>query len=839
MIYTTSREKFRLTASLFRRVIKRRPDSLVQYTFHTDASEYGAGKEIVAIKLFICSKIWFVDNLHHDFLGDSPDGNTMCTSTTSNMYEMPVRRSSDPVPLQHVWDAIRSANSQKQMADITRIIRYLQRFGYTSAQAELHLKQSIEDNLVMILNKITVKGAKTGSQVESYKIPHHDLQVAFEDDKDWYCIDCHLGGDVIECRVCYHVYHLECGNQKMHTFKKTNNYGYSRNIFSPKMSTSTGNTMRSPESNIVIDITDENNSPVNNNIISNIDINKKDFNTVECINQLLKENCQEYDITLCSICNMFKLEPKVILEKEELNCLLSFVYSRIRTWLPADITQTLSSDERLPEWMTTAEISWRSKILFYKIMNMTVVGHKVKMNEYSYLVQFKADILTMQHNVAIYHGVESQEYGAAKYMLSDCDHDLQEIVNCPDCYKYSNEKISDRWFCLPCRVPHRLVWAKQKGYPYWPAKVMKIIGDEIDVRFFGGKYERSILSKMYVKPIIIKMKDAQVKKNGALNKAVAELSIHQKMLENPSEVEMYLTLNRKQKIKRTRTSISVDNMLSKKEAEKNDSLDDDDLNVQNVDDLFIKSVEGLEATLSAQSASLYRRKKRSVSPTSKMKISKAKRRTSIGNHEVQMLTSKNESVEIPNKRDSISNSEEISFRDNVLSYTIMENHEEVTSSTEQLRSLDEQNTTDNSDRLTMPNPDRQYSESVEKTRRKLEQCNNTKQLIQVALESMQAEIDNITTLHDEHIKKLFESHNAQISDTKRKQWSLVDLRQWQIHHALRGRNVTDTEILEETTGRDCNLHRSLGPYAPPRERRSLRFYISVYSKNNDLSINVI
>lgn len=56
-------------------------------------------------------------------------------------------------------------------------------------------------------------------------------------------------------------------------------------------------------------------------------------------------------------------------------------------------------------------------------------------------------------------------------MVRDTLHDITELKNCSDCYKHSNEKINARWFTLPCPNPHRLVWAKQKGYPYWPAKV--------------------------------------------------------------------------------------------------------------------------------------------------------------------------------------------------------------------------------------------------------------------------------------------------------------------------------------------------------------------------------
>lgn len=67
--------------------------------------------------------------------------------------------------------------------------------------------------------------------------------------------------------------------------------------------------------------------------------------------------------------------------------------------------------------------------------------------------------------------------------------------------------------------------------------------------------------------------------------------------------------------------------------------------------------------------------------------------------------------------------------------------------------------------------DQQYSDAVEKMRRKLELCKgNTKQLIVTAMDSMQAEIDRIQNEHNETLKRLFESHNAQISETKKKQW---------------------------------------------------------------------
>lgn len=56
-------------------------------------------------------------------------------------------------------------------------------------------------------------------------------------------------------------------------------------------------------------------------------------------------------------------------------------------------------------------------------------------------------------------------------MLRDCSKDLEEILRCRYCYKYSIQKNSKFWFCKPCKPPHELVYAKQEDFPYWPAKV--------------------------------------------------------------------------------------------------------------------------------------------------------------------------------------------------------------------------------------------------------------------------------------------------------------------------------------------------------------------------------
>lgn len=95
-------------------------------------------------------------------------------------------------------------------------------------------------------------------------------------------------------------------------------------------------------------------------------------------------------------------------------------------------------------------------------------------------------------------------------MYQDCCYDLQEIRRCADCYRISNEKSEKMWFCIPCNPPHQLVYAKQKGYPYWPAKVMQVNGNVYDVRFFGGHHMRANIEKVFIRPISTTLQSLQV-----------------------------------------------------------------------------------------------------------------------------------------------------------------------------------------------------------------------------------------------------------------------------------------------------------------------------------------
>jgi len=66
---------------------------------------------------------------------------------------------------------------------------------------------------------------------------------------------------------------------------------------------------------------------------------------------------------------------------------------------------------------------------------------------------------------------------------------MTEIEICPECYLRAAQIGLTDWFTMPCTIPHTLCWAKMKSYQAWPAKVLRIVNNEVDVRFFG-QHER-------------------------------------------------------------------------------------------------------------------------------------------------------------------------------------------------------------------------------------------------------------------------------------------------------------------------------------------------------------
>ncbi|CAH1991479.1 unnamed protein product [Acanthoscelides obtectus] len=119
-------------------------------------------------------------------------------------------------------------------------------------------------------------------------------------------------------------------------------------------------------------------------------------------------------------------------------------------------------------------------------MDLTKLEKNIKNNIYGSTQAFEADAKWLLHDSIIFNSYQSKLTSAAKNIVKICKQEMAEIENCPSCYLNANTK-KNTWFVEVCPKPHILVWAKLKGFPYWPAKAMQCNNSGmVDVRFFGA-----------------------------------------------------------------------------------------------------------------------------------------------------------------------------------------------------------------------------------------------------------------------------------------------------------------------------------------------------------------
>lgn len=83
---------------------------------------------------------------------------------------------------------------------------------------------------------------------------------------------------------------------------------------------------------------------------------------------------------------------------------------------------------------------------------------------------------------------------AAKSLQKVSKQEIYDIETCAECYLNANT-MTDNWFTETCAKPHLILWAKLKGFPFWPAKAMSINAQMVDVRFFGEHDRAHVPSK--------------------------------------------------------------------------------------------------------------------------------------------------------------------------------------------------------------------------------------------------------------------------------------------------------------------------------------------------------
>ncbi|KAL0281647.1 UNVERIFIED_CONTAM: hypothetical protein PYX00_002572 [Menopon gallinae] len=119
-------------------------------------------------------------------------------------------------------------------------------------------------------------------------------------------------------------------------------------------------------------------------------------------------------------------------------------------------------------------------------MDLNLLEKNMKAKMYGSPQAFLADAKWLLHNSIIFNSTQSPLTSTARFLVKICRQEMAEIENCPDCYLNAHTKRE--WFVEVCRKPHILIWARLKGFPFWPAKAMStnFKNQSVDARFFGA-----------------------------------------------------------------------------------------------------------------------------------------------------------------------------------------------------------------------------------------------------------------------------------------------------------------------------------------------------------------
>ncbi|XP_070585537.1 zinc finger MYND domain-containing protein 11 isoform X6 [Erythrolamprus reginae] len=178
----------------------------------------------------------------------------------------------------------------------------------------------------------------------------------------------------------------------------------------------------------------------------------------------------------CPVCRSIK---KKNTSKQEMSTYLRFIVSRMKE-RAIDLNKK-GKDNKHPMY----------RRLVHTAVDVPTIQEKVNEGKYRSYEEFKADAQLLLHNTVIFYGVDSEQADIARMLYKDTCHELDELQLCKNCFYLSNAR-PDNWFCYPCIPNHELVWAKMKGFGFWPAKVMQKEDNQVDVRFFGHHHQRPI-----------------------------------------------------------------------------------------------------------------------------------------------------------------------------------------------------------------------------------------------------------------------------------------------------------------------------------------------------------
>uniref|UniRef100_A0A5F8HA58 Zinc finger MYND-type containing 8 n=1 Tax=Monodelphis domestica TaxID=13616 RepID=A0A5F8HA58_MONDO len=183
--------------------------------------------------------------------------------------------------------------------------------------------------------------------------------------------------------------------------------------------------------------------------------------------------CPECEKITVAECIETQSKAMTMLTIEQLSYLLKFALQKMKQPGTEPFQKPVSLDQH-PDY---------AEYIFHP-MDLCTLEKNVKKKMYGCTEAFLADAKWILHNCIIYNGGNHKLTQTAKVIIKICEHEMNEIEVCPECYLAACQK-RENWFCEPCSNPHPLVWAKLKGFPFWPAKALRDKDGQVDARFFG------------------------------------------------------------------------------------------------------------------------------------------------------------------------------------------------------------------------------------------------------------------------------------------------------------------------------------------------------------------
>uniref|UniRef100_A0A8C4WQ15 Protein kinase C-binding protein 1-like n=1 Tax=Eptatretus burgeri TaxID=7764 RepID=A0A8C4WQ15_EPTBU len=223
--------------------------------------------------------------------------------------------------------------------------------------------------------------------------------------------------------------------------------------------------------------------------------------------------CPECEKVTVAECTETQSKAMSMLSTEQLSFLLKFALQRMKH-TGTDPFQKPVSLEQHPDYTE----------YIFQPMDLSTLEKIIKRKQFGCTEAFLSDAKWILHNCIIYNGSNHKLTATARMIIKICEHEMSEIEICPECYLASCQK-RDNWFCEPCSSPHPLVWAKLKGFPFWPAKALREKDGQVDVRFFG-QHDRAWvpIGSCYLmsKEIPFSVKKAK----SIFNNAMAEMDVY-------------------------------------------------------------------------------------------------------------------------------------------------------------------------------------------------------------------------------------------------------------------------------------------------------------------------